>query len=165
MSKVCVTHVCVDLEVLDGASEADAYLVVDTMAEALVGAGGVPVAPAQLSGRAAFVGGFAEASVAVEAAIVGLWEAQKAHGELQLKVRIGVHTGDDSSLSVALAVLATANGNQIVVSGATDAAAGGAFEARSMGSASVVAEAEPLALWIVTDSRPGVDRRPLRLPD
>jgi hypothetical protein len=164
MPKLSVTHVCVDLEVLDGASEPDAHLVVDTVAEALVGAGGVQVAQAQLSDRAAFVGRFVEASVAVEAAIVGLWEAQKAHGELQLKVRMGVHTGDDSSLSAALAVLATANGNQIVVSGATDAAAGGAFEARPMGSASIVADAGPMALWIVTDSRPGVDRRPLRLP-
>ena len=130
----------------DGALAAMA-LALDVGGGAAIEAGGDQVAA-----------GFGEASAAAEAAIVGQWNAQRLDGETP-KLRVGVGDSEDSAAALAEA----ANGNQILMSAAVDLATGGMLDARPIGLVTLPGADESSQLWLMTDSRPDVDRRPPRL--
>ena len=108
---------------------------------------------------------FDDAAAAVEAAVVAQWNVQKMD-DPGLKLRVGVHASADDQAATAgsAAVASVANGNQILASGSVDQATGGVLDARPMGMIELATEG-PVQLWLMTDSRPDVDRRPLNLPD
>lgn len=153
------TVVCADLEILD-ADTAIVEQVLSLVGDSLVAAGGRPV-DGDSGGHS-----FDDCGAAVEAAIVAQWDAQRHDGGTTVKVRLGIHVAadDDSAAVGARALCETANGNQIVASAAVDAATGSMLDARPMGAHDVPGVGMGL-VWLLTDSRPHVDPRPLRLPE
>ena len=153
------TVVCAALEILD-ADDAIAERVVNVVRDSLVSAGGRPLGDGGLEHA------FDDCAVAVEAAIVAQWDAQRLDGGEGVKVRLGIHVGPDgaSASAGAAALCEAANGNQIVASAAVDAATGSMLDARPMGTHDVPGVGVG-QLWLLTDSRPHVDARPLRLPE
>ena len=147
------TYVCVDYELVDEPQGVDPR----SLLESIFSDNDAEFIPHDLP----VVAMFDDPPAAVEAAIVGQWRVQREINDSCRRLRIGVHMG---SLAEAIAVLAYANGNQIIFSGAIDVATGGALDARPMGLVKVWADSEPTQLWLSTDSRPDIDGRPLRIP-
>ena len=119
----------------------------------------------ETTGSAVVVGCFAEPAAAVEAAVLGQWAVQRREPHPGVKARVGIHLAAARAMSAegAAALCAMANGNQIVVSGPVDTATGGTLDARPMGMVALAPTADPVQVWLMTDSRTDVDRRPLRL--
>lgn len=157
---VLTTVVRFDAEVLDeGEAASRGDDVASTLTAAIEDGAGVATDDGVLTAR------FGDPAAAVEAAVVGQWNVQKL-GSVGLKLRVGIHTDDDPATAAvgAEALADIANGNQILASGAVDVATGGMLDARPMGTVRL-AGAEPVQIWLMTDSRPDVDRRPLILPE
>jgi class 3 adenylate cyclase len=115
---------------------------------------------------AVFAAAFDDPAAAVEASIVGQWNVQRLERHPGVKVRVGLHVegGQDGAAMGAAALSEVANGNQILFSGSVDAATNGLLDARPMGVVELEGMSAPTQVWMVTDSRPDVDGRPLRLP-
>ena len=154
------TVLWVDVEVLQGSGATGATgVVVDTVAAVVSTGGGEPIAAAGL-----FVARFDAAAAAGEAAIVGQWNVQRLEPQPGFKLRVGLHSDEslDRATAGAHALCEAANGNQILMSGAVDILSGGTLDARPMGVAQLPGDGGQTQLWLMTDSRPDVDPRPLR---
>jgi len=129
--------------------------VLAAMSAALSDSGGSP----HDAGDSKVAAVFGDAATAAESAIVGQWNAQRLDRDPLPKLRIGVA----ESTTVAEALADAANGNQILMSSAVDAATGGLLDARPIGLVRLPGADQPSQLWLMTDSRPHVDSRPPRL--
>lgn len=154
------TVIWVEAEWLDEHDTADLAAVRGVFEQKIADAGGKPLADALVAAA------FDDAAAAAEAAIVGQWSVQRLEEHPCVKVRVGVHADADREAATigAAALCEVANGNQIIMSGAVDTATGGVVDARPMGIVDLDGLGGPTQLWLVTDSRPDVDRRPLRIP-